>query len=150
MQELVLNIGEVKASREAQVISCYGLGSCVGVFLYDRRSKIAGGAHILLPDAGNSNSTEYAEQAFKVLLNEMKALGSDLSTLRAKIIGGGNMFSSGIHIGLRNINSVKKLLLKNKIYLASDDTGGNTYRSGKFYVTDGSLEVSSAQSKYKI
>ena len=152
MTKKVLNIGEIAATRNSGTITCYGLGSCVGVFLYDRKNNIGGGAHIALPGSGYNPAlnNSYAEQALELLLAEMHKLGSDLSSLRAKIIGGANLFESSMQIGLKNVQSVKKLLTHKKIYIASEDTGGTKSRTGHFSLTDGSLTVNTPTKKYNI
>jgi len=150
MEKWVLNIGEVKAQQQKGTITCYGLGSCVGLFLYDRKNNIGGGAHIMLPGAGKEKSNNYAEQAVEHLLDQMKSLGSDLQYLRAKIIGGANIFESSMQVGGRNIDSVKKLLTQKKIYIASEDLGGKNSRTGHFNLSDGTLQVSSLNRKYNI
>jgi chemotaxis protein CheD len=149
-QKWVLNIGEIAASGSSGVIVCHGLGSCVGLFLYDRVNKIGGGAHIFLPGSAEDGSTQFAENAFLTLMRNMIALGCNPEGLRAKIIGGATVLKAGTEIGERNIKSVRQLIHDHKIYLASADTGGTISRTGRFYLEDGSLEVSSNNTSYKI
>ncbi|MDH5599291.1 MAG: chemotaxis protein CheD, partial [Cyclobacteriaceae bacterium] len=129
---------------------CYGLGSCIGLFLYDRLNKISGGAHIMLSNSNNKNLSEtyFAKGAIEELLKRMKALGSDLALLRAKIIGGAEVVDiKTMHIGKNNIEEVRNSLIQNKIYIAASDVGGNISRTGKFYTDSGKLMVSTSESK---
>ena len=49
---LMVGLGEVKTSEDpAEVLTCLGLGSCVAVCLHDPVAKVAGMAHIVLPDS---------------------------------------------------------------------------------------------------
>lgn len=66
--------------------SCFGLGSCIGLFVQDRLRGLSGGAHILLPES------EKVPDGFKFynviaaldeILNHFKSQGSNLSALRA-------------------------------------------------------------------
>jgi chemotaxis protein CheD len=150
MQKWVLNIGEVKADRAGSSIVCYGLGSCIGLFLYDRVNKVGGGAHIFLPGADDTGSTHFAEHAFEALLQEMVSIGADLNYLRAKIIGGANLFKSQINVGARNAKSVRDLLIKKRIFIASEQTGGEYSRTGRFQLSDGSLVVTAENKQYQI
>ena len=50
MDKIIVGIAEGKVARENQVLISYALGSCVGVCLYDPRERIAGMAHIILPE----------------------------------------------------------------------------------------------------
>lgn len=52
MGEIILGIGEAKVTNMG-VIGALGLGSCVGLILYDSSTKIGGMVHIMLPDSSN-------------------------------------------------------------------------------------------------
>ena len=57
--------------------------------------------------------------------------------LKAKIAGGAQMFqfSTGselMRIGPRNVEAVKKILMKNHIQLVAEDVGGNSGRTIEF------------------
>ncbi|MDH5597498.1 MAG: chemotaxis protein CheD [Cyclobacteriaceae bacterium] len=145
-----LNIGELYATNKSMVLTCYGLGSCVGLFLYDRLNKISGGAHIMLSGQKKDNlsATHFAQGAIEELLRRMKSLGSDLAMLRAKIIGGAEVMDiKTIHIGKNNIEEVRNSLIRNKIYIAASDVGGTISRTGKFYTDSGNLLVSTSEYK---
>jgi chemotaxis receptor (MCP) glutamine deamidase CheD len=49
MSETVIGMGEMALGVEGEMLTMLGLGSCVGVMLYDPVAKIGGGAHIMLP-----------------------------------------------------------------------------------------------------
>src|SRR6185503_1521110 len=74
------------------------LGSCLGLALYDRRLKLGGLAHIVLPKAPAGPCElpgKFVDTAVPALMRKMEAL-SDGTALKlwAKIAGGANMFSS--------------------------------------------------------
>lgn len=50
MESIVVGIAEGKTAVREQTLISYALGSCVGVCLYDRDRKIAGMAHVILPE----------------------------------------------------------------------------------------------------
>ncbi|MDH5382734.1 MAG: chemotaxis protein CheD, partial [Cyclobacteriaceae bacterium] len=151
-----LNIGEVKAFKEPARLTCYGLGSCIGVFLYDFQNKVGGGAHIALSknsSEGNSeNPLQFAEEALKELLIQVDGVGILKPTsLRAKVIGGANvMKGDGFKIGQKNIETVKKFLVQNQVFIAGLDVGGNDFRTGKFETSTGKLIVTTSTKKYEI
>lgn len=150
MERHFLNIGEYKASRQALSIECVGLGSCIGLFLYDRVNKVGGGAHIFLPGQDEKGSTAYAYNAFKTLIQEMLLLGANIHTLRAKIIGGANIYQSSMNMGEKNREAVRKILLQHKVYLASEDTGGQKSRNASFFLPNGQVKVSTEKQEYFI
>ena len=49
----MVGLGEVKTTQDSEkVLTCLGLGSCIGVGMYDPVAKVAGMAHIVLPNSG--------------------------------------------------------------------------------------------------
>lgn len=144
MIEYTLNIGDVVATPRNARFVCYGLGSCIGLFVQDRIAKICGGAHILLPDdeAGPDKRKFYSvSSAMKELLSQFKSQGSNLQTLRAKITGGANVVRMNTDTGLKNAESVIGYLNLNRIFIAAVDVGGFDCRTAKFESNSGRLYV---------
>lgn len=150
MSNHFLNMGELVATSQASNISCFGLGSCVGLFLYDRLSKVGAGAHIVLSGDLERESTYNAYTAFEEMLEKISELGGDLGSLRAKMVGGASLFNSGLNIGERNVKAISQLLLEHKIYVAAKEVGGSVSRSVVFSTKDGSLKISTPNQKYTI
>jgi len=137
-----INIGEYHVGNGSGTMVCRGLGSCVALFLYDRVTRVSGGAHIFLPEALNSNDKQVAAYLFQKVIDGMKELGADINRLRAQIIGGASVVKSNpMQIGERNIEKVKSLLLENKIFLATQDVGGDLSRSVMFDMDNGSVSI---------
>lgn len=118
-----------------------GLGSCVGVVLYDEVKKIAGLLHVMLPDSTlgkseNQNVAKFADTGIFALLELMKAEGVRPLSLKAKIAGGAQMFQFGtsdtIRIGPRNVEAVKRELNRLSIPIVAEDTGGSSGRTIEF------------------
>lgn len=92
------------------------LGSCVGVALYDRRLKIGGLAHVVLPTAPADAVDlpgKFADTAVAALVRQMGELaGGAAVKVTAKIAGGANMFStsSAATIGDQNIEAIERVL----------------------------------------
>lgn len=124
------------------VIRTSGLGSCVGVILFDQVKDVAGLAHVMLPDSslaknGSINVAKYADTAITELLSRLEKKGVNPRSLRAKIAGGAQMFqfsskSEIMRIGPRNVEAVKKQLEHYKIKLVSEDVGGSSGRTIEF------------------
>ena len=52
MNEVIrVGIADMNIVKEPKTIRTSGLGSCVGVVLYDEKKKIAGMLHVMLPDS---------------------------------------------------------------------------------------------------
>jgi chemotaxis protein CheD len=164
LSDEVLNVGvaELKVTDNSCTLASFGLGSCVAVAMFDPLKKVAGLAHVMLPDSRGKEQPDgaqgkFADTAVPTLVEELKKLGARKNGLRCKIVGGAQMFEipgssrkeSGLavgspaHIGARNIEAVKQELEKLKVPLIGEDTGGNYGRTVKFNSTSGELEVSS-------
>lgn len=146
----VVGIAEIAVSRSPQKLTAYGLGSCVGVTLYDNRSKIGGLAHVMLPTSRlHSNETpppgKYADTALTALSAEMQKAGCRTKGLEAKIVGGANMFASlaqsSVPIGLRNVSAVRQALGEMGIPVRGEDVGGTQGRTMIFNLEDGRIEI---------
>ncbi|UOR12708.1 chemotaxis protein CheD [Halobacillus amylolyticus] len=137
-----IGIAELEIVKHDTLIRTSGLGSCVGLVLYDRSSKIAGMAHIMLPDSTLSkeaslNRAKYADTAIDALVDKMIIEGVKKHRLLAKLAGGAQMFqfstaSDTMRIGPRNVESVKKRLSQLMIPVESEDTGGKSGRTIEF------------------
>lgn len=137
-----MKIGQVAASAMPSEYVCYGLGSCVGLFLLDRSSRVSGGAHIAHPtgDGGHSG----AHQAVEWLLAEIAALGGNTGALRAKLAGGASI---GSRIGQEICEKVISILHSRKIYIASSDVGGKSSRTVRFNSVTGEMSVANSEKK---
>ncbi|MBQ7835129.1 MAG: chemotaxis protein CheD [Ruminiclostridium sp.] len=151
-EKLVVGISDWKICRSPNSLITYALGSCVGICLYDKNTKIAGLSHIMLPDStsiadGAKTRPKFADTAIVDMLNAMKAQGASQSGMTAKIAGGAVMFKSvnnQFNIGERNVAAVRQVLAKLGIPIIAADTGLNYGRTVTFFAENGSLEVNSA------
>lgn len=150
IEPLKVGMADLKAALNPASLMTTGLGSCIGVCLWDSVTKVGGLAHIMLPDSTQSNSTQnkakYADTGILQLIEEMSKLGANRVRLTAKIAGGAQMFNfpgSGniMRIGERNTAAVKKCLEEYKIRLLAEDTGGNFGRTITFNTVDGLLQI---------
>ncbi|UFJ42148.1 chemotaxis protein CheD [Brevibacillus humidisoli] len=128
-----------------------GLGSCVGVVLYDAVVKIAGMAHVMLPDSslGKSNQTmigKYADTAIPELIKQMEQAGAKANRLTAKLAGGAQMFSfmsgnDSMRIGPRNVEACRASLAQFMIPIIAEETGGNCGRTIEMDAATGILHI---------
>ena len=108
MSEVIkVGMADLNLCRDPDIITTLGLGSCIGIALYDPSTKIGGLAHIMLPDStkmrNNSNIAKFADTGIEELLNRMIKAGAVKSRLVAKIAGGAKMFEVS---GLSDIGNV--------------------------------------------
>ena len=145
-----VGMADLNTCKSPDVLTTLGLGSCVGIILYDPVTKVSGLAHVMLPDStqirNNSNVAKFADTAIDQLIKDMEMLGAKKNRLVSKIAGGAQMFSFGstndlMRIGERNAIASKKKLEALRIRLLSEDTGENYGRTIEFYSETGDLLV---------
>ncbi|MCQ6265817.1 chemotaxis protein CheD [Fictibacillus sp. WQ 8-8] len=158
MSEVIkVGIAEISYGGPAAFIRTTGLGSCVGIILYDPITRMAGMAHVMLPDSSMSRTPEvnegkFADTAVKALVKNLETQGVKKIRLKAKIAGGAQMFqfSSGqesIRIGPRNVEAVKSGLADLGIPLVAEDTGGNKGRTIEFNTDTFELMIKTVHQK---
>jgi len=145
-----VGMADLQHSRHPGVLVTLGLGSCVGVALYDRTTRIIGLAHIMLPWSGqaknNTNAAKFADTGIKLLYSRMISSGALKGSIVAKLAGGAQMFSfSGgsdmMRVGQRNVEAAKIVLKDLGIPVVSEDTGGTYGRTIEFFSEDGRLMI---------
>ncbi|MGI6649848.1 MAG: chemotaxis protein CheD [Bacillota bacterium] len=149
--EIKVGIAEWRVAKSPKKVVTLGLGSCVGVTLYDRLTKIGGLAHIMLPNSeqfpNTSNAAKFADLALPLMLEEMLKLGINRLGLVAKLVGGAQMFSYNskrndiLNIGARNIASCRAVLSKLNIKIIAGNTGGNYGRTMIFDTENGDVYI---------
>lgn len=155
-----VDIAMMKIARAPVQLYSLGLGSCIGVAIYDPSIKIGGLIHILLPtcvgfENGNHSKTKFADSGITALVDALVIAGASRIRLKAKMAGGASMFitknTSGIHeIGKRNIQSGRDTLKLLGIELLAHDTGGNKGRTIIFDIDTGQLTIKTAEKAVRV
>lgn len=167
-----VRIAEFKVAPAPALLKSYGLGSCVGVTLYDPQLRIGGLAHILLPawakgkaaPAGHEaappkNPLKYADLALEAMRHDLLEQGCAGERLEAKIAGGANMFSflftepaagAKAGIGDRNVRAVRDKLKRMGIPLRAEDVGGDQGRTLELDTSTGALHVTTSRGDSRV
>lgn len=145
-----VGMADLKVAKAPDILTTLGLGSCVGIALYDSTTKIGGLAHIMLPDStqikNNSNVAKFADTAIEELIEQMVSSGARNTRLIAKIAGGAHMFEfknmdDMMRIGTRNVNAVIECLEAFRIPIVASDTGSNYGRTVELHTATGVFVV---------
>ncbi|MCL2216053.1 MAG: chemotaxis protein CheD [Defluviitaleaceae bacterium] len=146
MKMIVVGMADLNVTAAPGALTTLGLGSCVGIALYDPISKVAGLAHIMLPDSkaiqNNSNKAKFADTALVQLISDMEKKGANRRHLKAKIAGGAQMFAfnatnENLRVGDRNVEATKRALMMMGIPLIGEETGASFGRTVELYAEDG-------------
>lgn len=160
MGEMVkVGMADLNVASAPNALTTLGLGSCVGIVLYDPNVKIAGLVHVMLPDStkirNNENVAKFVDTGVDALINKICHLGANRNRLVSKIAGGAQMFAfhSGndmLRIGERNVEATKIKLKELGIRILAEDTGLDYGRTIEFYPETGELYVKSVGKQLKI
>jgi chemotaxis protein CheD len=144
-----VRMGEIEVSSQTgEELVARGLGSCIGLALIDRRSGVAGMAHIVLPEAPGASDPEpgkFADLAVPELISQMQQAGAAVRRLDAVLAGGARMFDVGeMDIGARNAAAVKEGLARSGVTVRASDTGGDRGRTMRLTVGEFTVRVKEA------
>lgn len=154
-----VGMADLNIAKSPDSLTTIGLGSCIGIAVYDPSSKIGGLAHIMLPDStrmkNNSNIAKFADTGIEELIKRMTAAGASKTRMVAKIAGGAKMFEvSGLsevgNIGAKNAEASKKKLRELGIRLVAEDTGLNYGRTVELHCENGDFLIKSVGKENKI
>jgi len=147
----VIGLGEYIISRNPKdILKILGLSSCVGLYIYCRKKKMLGMAHIVLPSSTiykherGFNPVKYADTAIEEMLKIFCCKGGcrHQENLEIRIYGGidsgtGDFF----RIGEKNREIVRNELIRRGLRFDESETGGHSIRTIIAKVGDGSISI---------
>lgn len=148
--DIKVGIADLNVAFSPYKLVTVGLGSCVGIAIYDNSVGLGGLAHIMLPDSIQfnkiNNEIKFADLAIPILVADMIKKGAKLRNMRAKIAGGASMFNFAdksivMDIGNRNGIAVRNSLNILSIPILAEDIGGNKGRTLIFDCASGALFI---------
>ena len=148
---IVLGMADLMVVSAPIKLVTLGLGSCIGLVVYDTLARVAGMAHIMLPDSRGLKTSEkvgkFADTAVPALIEEMLRKGAARPRIKAKIAGGAQLFSlpgasaEFLTVGAKNVAETKRRLHALGIAVIASDTGGNKGRTIEFSTSNWMLKV---------
>jgi chemotaxis protein CheD len=155
-RRISVGIGQLAVSRRPnEILVSYGLGSCVGVSVFDPATKVAGLLHVLLPacegrPGDRAEPARYADTGVDALLREMAAAGAMIERLIVKVAGGaavlGPANAERFKIGARNVEAIRERLKAHGLRAAREETGGTRGRTIEIHPATGKTFVRTAAS----
>ena len=126
------------------------LGSCVAVTLWHPRAKLGGMCHFVVPTRpaqGMHHELEgrYADEAFLMLLAEIRQTATSPDEYEVKMFGGGSQFAEfsgqAMDVAARNVEAGLELLTYHGLTLTSMHLGGTGHRQVVLDVWNGDVWV---------
>jgi len=157
--EIQVGIAELKVSGQPDRLITMGLGSCIGLTLYDPLTRVGGLLHIMLPDSTLFNEVtkpaKFADLGIPLMIAEIKRRGGRVSNLQAKMAGGAQMFKGSndklmLNIGERNIVSTRFILRGLGIRVLAEEVGGGRGRTMILDTVDGQVYIRTVGTQIKV
>ena len=132
---LIVGMADMNVAKDNGVLITLGLGSCVGIALYDPVAKVAGLAHSMLPDSkeikNNTNIAKFVDLATIKLTKDMISYGAQQS----------GSTQQNMRIGDRNVEAAEHMLKRLGIKILSKDVGKTFGRTVELYAADGKFII---------
>ncbi len=147
---VIVGMADLNSIKGSGTLITLGLGSCVGIALYDPVVKVAGLAHAMLPNSkeiqNNTNIAKFVDLATIKLTKDMILKGAKQDRIVAKIAGGAQMFAfdstqQSMRIGDRNVAATENMLRRLGIKVLAKDVGKTFGRTVELHAVDGKFII---------
>lgn len=153
-EAITVGMGEVRVTRRAtDILVAHGLGSCIALCVRDPAARVAGMAHIVLPQrperggdtVGPVLGAKFADEGVPFLMEAMEREGAAVNRLKIALVGAAQLFATvggaRLDIGNRNILVVLQALKERGVGIDAHDLGGNWGRTCQLWASDGRIVV---------
>ena len=138
-----------RASQE--ILVAYSLGSCIGVALYDAKTRVGGLLHAMLPSSHMDRAKArlrpglFVDTGLLALLERFRACGGEPRRAIVKIAGGAEAPASSalFRIGERNCVAIRRALWRHGLRLAAAWLGGKQPKTVQLCVGSGQVRIRS-------
>jgi chemotaxis protein CheD len=140
------------SARQEEVLVTYGLGSCIGITIWDPVSRVGGLLHFMLPESQSDPAKAkdqpalYADTGIPLLFKSAYQLGADKKRLLVRVAGGAQVLDGDgvFNIGKRNYLAMKKIFWKAGVMIHAEEVGKNISRTLRLEVGTGKLLLQEA------
>ena len=146
-------MGELIITDDPSEYCILGLGSCIGLYVYDSNYKLFALAHTALPNIKPYENipnkgfdptmpAKFTDTVIKIVAKKFRDHGFKNGSLHAKIVGGGQIFDNDvIRVGPKNLESARATLKEEGIKLENEVIGGKNGVSIIEFKNNGAVEV---------
>ncbi|PGK52441.1 chemotaxis protein CheD [Priestia megaterium] len=147
-----IGISDYFVSDASRYLRTSGLGSCVGVILFDKNHLIGGLSHIMLPERPANKKVhdfkKYCNTNIPLFIQSMVDIGACRKDLQGAIFGGAEMFryqkNPLMNIGKRNIAATLRILNEQDIPVLFKNVGGRKGRTIQLNILEGKILLRTA------
>lgn len=140
-----LKPGDIYVSDMPTMVSTI-LGSCIALTIFNKRLKIGGICHAMLPKspyAKEHSVFRYVDSSIFYMLNKFERLGIRRDEIELKLLGGADVIDrvndDTASIGQKNIEIALEIIRNENLQLTVSDVGGKMGRKVHFYTHTGKV-----------
>jgi chemotaxis protein CheD len=142
---VIVGVADLAVSDDqAETLVTYALGSCLGVSAWDRRAKVGGLLHYMLPSSNvNADKAQqvpamFGDTALPLFFQRLFDLGAQKRSLVLKLAGGAAINGpDSFEIGKRNLLLARRWLWKNDLAPVAEAVEGHVGRTLRLEVGTG-------------
>ena len=147
-----VGVSEMRVSKYMDdTLIAFGLGSCLGVVVYDPVAHVGGMLHAMLPLASLDpekalrNASMFVDTGVPSLFRSCYEQGALKYRMSVKVAGGATIAIAEendlFQIGRKNIIVLKKILEQNGVRVQASDVGGGISRIITLTISNGDVHV---------
>jgi chemotaxis protein CheD len=148
MTPISVRMGEIAVARDGATLGIYGLGSCIGLSVWDPKVGVAAMAHFMLPSGSAPEPpAKFVDSGLDRLVAAFEASGGSVRRAQLKAAGGAAVLTltNGLSdIGRRNADALEASLANRGLRLTASDLGGTMARTIELSPSTGCLSVRAA------
>ncbi|MEZ3142336.1 chemotaxis protein CheD [Halobaculum sp. MBLA0143] len=154
-ERVKVGVSDAEVTTDDVKLVTSGLGSCLGVALYDPTSGVGGLLHAMLPESADHPGPpeKFVVDGIDQMLEELDRAGASRRSVQAKLAGASSMLdleTESASVGEQNVDAARRALDARNVSVEGSDTGGSNGRSLRFEPANGRLVVSSADGDRRV
>lgn len=157
---VVVGMAEIHVVKSPGVLTCLGLGSCIGLVAFDPVTEVAGMIHLMLPASFKDKPVDklgkFADTGLPELLRLLEAAGAPKSRLVVAYAGGAQVFKFGdqgagrLDVGARNVEAVEEAVKTLGLKPIFKDVGGANGRTVMVDLATGNVKIRTVSTGEKL
>lgn len=146
--KIPVKLGELLCTTKPEKYHLLGIGTCLGIYMYDTSKEIYCIAHTVLPKYSEfknrylqKRSGKFTDLAIHLMYEKLIEKKCHPSNIECKIVGGAQIYEDSFHIGTRNIKVAYATFKELNITLKAEKVGKSESRSILSFNRDGSMNL---------
>lgn len=149
-ERLFVDISEYEVVNSGETLIAYGIGSCVGLVVYDPKTTVGGLGRAMLPrqsDGTGMSDGKYVDTAVEAMVREAISAGASYGGLEGYIVSGSDLLDLDQlprEISTNNVATAHEKFAELDVPVKGSAVGGGQGRTVEFYTGTGKIRIVTA------